>query len=79
MFIFNFSEENLDYELDPLYSEPKRIRKKQDKCSCSQCKYCAKTTSSLQRHFKIKHEELRYPCSKCEYSATKQVTLRFMS
>ena len=42
MFIFNYSEENLDYELDPLHFEPKRIRKKQDKHSCSQCKYCAK-------------------------------------
>ena len=31
MFIFNYSEENLDYELDPLHFEPKRIRKKQDK------------------------------------------------
>ena len=32
MFIFNYSEENLDYKLDPLHFEPKRIRKRQDKC-----------------------------------------------
>ena len=45
MFIFNYSEENLDYELDPLHSEPKRIRKRQDKYPCSQCEYCATTRS----------------------------------
>ena len=58
MFIFHYSEENLDYELNPLHSEPKRIRKRQDKHPRSQCEYCAKTTSSLQRHVKIKHEEI---------------------
>ena len=41
----HYSEENLDYELDPLHSEPKRIRKRQDKYPCSQCEYCATTRS----------------------------------
>jgi len=56
--------------LDPLQSEPKRIRKSQHRYSCSQCKYFALTTRNLKIHVDSKHEGVRFPCPECDFAAT---------
>ena len=62
--------------MDPLQSEPKRIRKNQDRYPFSQCEYFATTTSYLKKHFENKHKGVRYPCSQCEYFATTTSNLK---
>ncbi|XP_023323600.1 uncharacterized protein LOC111697733 [Eurytemora carolleeae] len=68
-------DENSDYELDPLQSEPKRIRKSQHRYSCSQFKYFALTTRNLKIHVDSKHEG-GYPCPECDFAATTAVILK---
>ena len=43
------------------------------------CKHCDKTftqSGTLNRHVKVLHEGVRYQCSKCEYAATSQQSLK---
>ena len=71
--MFKFSGEIIDYEEDPLQSEPKRIKRSKNvvmKYPCDKCEYAATKTSNLKKHIKSKHKGERYPCDKCEYSAT---------
>ena len=78
----NFSGENVKIELDPLFSEQKRLKKsklreKRDKSyPCGECDYVATKSSHLKTHIESKHERVKYPCSHCEYAATQPGHLR---
>ena len=52
--VIPYLEENLDYESDPLKSEPTRIRKSPDSYPCCLCEYFTTTTRNLKRHVETK-------------------------
>jgi len=55
--------------LDPLHSEPKRIRKRQDKYQCSQCEYRAKKIVVCREMLKLNMRGWDI-LHNCEYAAS---------
>jgi len=79
---FTFLGEVVNIEVDPLFSEQKRLKKRKltDKRNtsypCGTCDYAAIKSSHLKKHIQSKHEGVRYPCDQCEFSATNPCSLR---
>ena len=68
LFLFNFPGKSIDYEKDPLFAEPQRLKKSEHKIvrhPCKDCDYETTLGSHLKCHNRIKHEGARYPCDQC--------------
>ena len=61
-------EENIETEVKPA--------KKCKKYSCKQCKLKFTVKFKLNRHKKIVHDGISYPCEECTYIATRQQCLK---
>ena len=78
----NFSGEVVKIEVDPLFSEQKRLKKSKlrDKTvksyPCGKCDYVATKSIYLKTHIRSKHEGVRYPCDQCEFAATTAGSLK---
>ena len=76
----NFSGEVVKIEVDPLFSEQKRLKKsklrdKRDKSyPCGKCDYAATQTSNLKTHIRSQHEGVRYSCTYCNSSMWSEET-----
>ena len=71
-----FSGELIDYEVDPLQSEPRKIKRRKTevlKYPCYRWEYSAINSSLLKLHIENKHKGVRYPYDKCEYTSTNLV------
>ena len=53
----SFSGVHVDQELDPLQSEPKKIKRGNDEYPSNDCEYVASRADFLKRHVEIKHIE----------------------
>ena len=71
-----FSRELIDYQEDPLLSDPKRLKGSKTEyliTPCDRCEYSATITRCINHHIESRHEGARYSCDKCEYAALQQV------
>ena len=79
---FIFSAEVVNNEVDPLFSEQKRLKKsklrdKREKSfPCGKCDYVTTHSSNLKTHIHSKHEGVKYSCNRCKYAATEPSSLK---
>ena len=80
---FDHNDEELPKIVEEKPKEKTQLRRTRDQISddtkstkCPECGAVYHDRSTMMRHYRSKHEGIKYPCNQCDYQATRQDSLQ---
>ena len=80
---FDHNDEELPKIVEEKPKEKTQLRRTRDQISddtkstkCPECGAAYNDRNNMMRHYRSKHEGIKYPCNQCDYQATQQSNLQ---